>query len=284
MALWRLLNRGGRIGVAVFATAIIALILCVVLTKVVLPGRFAAFDVTRSAMPRNDRFGYGIYDNTTLSASEAREIVQRGERTVIFQRLNDLSAAAAKELAAIPDEMVNLSLDGLTVISADAARELAKCRCQSLSLSGLTELQDDVAIALATYRGSPTWGATLHLDGIKNLSIDAAKGIAAFPNDVLSLRGLEIDRDTGMELASVEGQWLFLGGLRAPSRELAAVIASFRCSAIDLGKVIDLKPSAATALAQFQGKVLAMELVVRSEEILAALNAFRGKLEIRNEG
>ena len=107
-----------------------------------------------------------------------------------------LSVEATRALA---QRNGNLSLDGLTSLTGEAAAALAEHHGGTLSLDGLKTLPDKAAAALATHDG---W---LSIDGLVVLSPGAAKA-----------------------LAQHRGDWLFLDGLTSLSDEAAKSLAQHR--------------------------------------------------------
>lgn len=80
-------------------------------------------------------------DLTEITPELARELVARNNDLLSLNGLTQISTDVARELAKYEAE---LKLDGLTQISTDVARELAKTT-GALSLTGLTQISADVA-------------------------------------------------------------------------------------------------------------------------------------------
>jgi hypothetical protein len=98
-------------------------------------------------------------------------------RQLSLNGLTELSPEAAQHLAEYSGS--RLALDGLRAISLDAAKPLARFKGKELSLCGLSSLPDDVARALSERKGP------LFLRGLTTLSDEAAQTLKANPAIVL---------------------------------------------------------------------------------------------------
>ena len=178
---------------------------------------------------------------------------QGGACILKLDGLRDISSASAAALALLPENSC-LCLDKLPAISAEVAQKIAKARCHYVSLNGLTEIPDDVAQALAQYRGSPQYGGDLHLDGAKSVSNHGIAWLAR---------------------ATVPG--LSLDGLEAISDEQAQALSQFQGRVLSLCSLVHASPAAIEALAGFRGRMLALNgLEAISIETAEALATFRG--------
>ena len=83
--------------------------------------------------------------------------------------IRTITVEDAKRLS--QDRSGTLLLDGLTTLSPEAARELAKYDGW-LSLNGLKEISDEAAVALGQHKG------VLHLNGLTKVSDGAANALA----------------------------------------------------------------------------------------------------------
>jgi hypothetical protein len=113
-------------------------------------------------------------------ASAPAAITALADRSLWLDGLTSLSSQTARALA----RGKYLSLNGLSELSLDAARELAASE-KTLSLNGLSELPADVAGALAEMRG-----AKLLLDGVKKFSPEVAELLVKSRVTTVELRGL----------------------------------------------------------------------------------------------
>ena len=130
--------------------------------------------------------------------------------------IKDLSVEDAKRLA--QDKSGRLLLNGLTTLTLDAAKELAKHEGW-LSLNGLTSLSNEAAEALGEHKGY------LHLDGLTKISDAAAKALARHKGE-LSLNGLTLLSDeAGIALAGHTGGRLYLNGVTTLSTEAVQALA-----------------------------------------------------------
>jgi hypothetical protein len=111
-------------------------------------------------------------------------------------RIKELTVEDAKRLA--QDKSGRLLLNGLTTLSPEAAKELARFDGW-LSLNGLKSLSKEAAEALATHKGP------LHLDGLTAISPEVARAQSQH-NGELSLKGLtSLPDEVGVALAKQTG-------------------------------------------------------------------------------
>ncbi|MFM8272305.1 MAG: DUF1588 domain-containing protein, partial [Gemmata sp.] len=111
-----------------------------------------------------------------------------------------------------------------------------------LALDGLAELSDDAAAALADHRGG-----TLSLNGLKNLS-DAAAAALARHDGRLSLNGLAtLSAAAAGALAKHPGDWLILDGLTTLTASAASALAQHP-GVTSLNGLTALAPEALKAL------------------------------------
>ena len=110
----------------------------------------------------------------TISSAVARELA-RIHGPFSLDGLRTLDVPCARELSAWNGngEKFYLSLDGLTELTPDAAREFAACRGWGLSFGGVQSLSPELIEALAPYRG-----ASLRFNGLRELSLATAQQIA----------------------------------------------------------------------------------------------------------
>ena len=137
-------------------------------------------------------------------------------RTQETDRIKEITAQDAKWLA--QDKTGRLLLNGLTMLTPEAARELAKHEGW-LSLNGLTSLSNEAAEALGEHKGY------LHLDGLTKISDAAAKALARHKGE-LSLKGLtSLSDEAGIALAKHTGGRLYLNGVTTLSTEAILALA-----------------------------------------------------------
>jgi hypothetical protein len=128
----------------------------------------------------------------------------------------ELSVENAKRLA--QDKSGRLLLNGLTTLSPEAAKELAR-HDGWLSLNGLKSLSNETAEILSQHKGY------LHLDGLTKLSDEAAKALARH-NGELSLNGLtSLSDEAAKALAKHTGGRLYLKGVTSLSTQAVQALA-----------------------------------------------------------
>lgn len=158
--------------------------------------------------------------------------------------IRTITVEDAKRLS--QDRSGALPLNGLTALSPEAAKELAKYDGW-LSLNGLKEISDEAAVALGQHKG------VLHLDGLTKFSDGAANALAGHRGE-LSLNGLTaISDESARALARHTGGRLMLKGLTTLSGESGKAFAGRKGGGPTYQTVLDgltsLAPEAAAALA-----------------------------------
>lgn len=157
-----------------------------------------------------------------------------------------------------------LFLDGLTTLSANAARVLATHK-GDLSLNGLATLSPEVARALARHRtvlwedrencetALSEWRpkGDLSLNGLKTICDSVAHALAEHEGD-LFLDGLTVLTEGAAHALSRHGSRLSLNGLTTVSPEVAAALAQHKGDLI-LDGLAMLSPDVASAFARHQG-------------------------------
>lgn len=197
---------------------------------------------------------------------------------VAVGRAEELTVDQAKRLA--QDRSGRLLLDGLTALSPEAAKELAK-HDGWLSLNGLKGVSDAIAEALGQHKGQ------LHLDGLTNLSEKGAKSLARHYGE-LSLNGLtSLSDEAGAAFAKHSGGRLYLKGVKVLSTEVGKALAQRKgggpSNKVCLDGVESLTVEAAEALAQthghnWDGRLPAMKTI--PEDVARALAKRQGGLSL----
>jgi hypothetical protein len=192
--------------------------------------------------------------------------------------IKELSAEDAKRLA--QDKSGRLFLNGLPILSSDAARELARYEGW-LSLNGLTSLSNEVAEALGQHKGF------LHLDGLTKMSDEAAKALARH-NGELSLNGLtSLSDEAARALGKHTGGRLYLKGVKSLSTEAGKALAQRKgggpSNKVFLDGVESLTAQAAEAFAEshghsWDGRLPAMKTI--PEDVAKALAKRQGGLSL----
>ncbi|MEI7687229.1 MAG: DUF1588 domain-containing protein, partial [Planctomycetota bacterium] len=155
-----------------------------------------------------------------LSVDDAKRLAQEKSGQLLLNGLTTLSAEAAKELAKHDGW---LALNGLTSLSNEAAEALGQHKGY-LHLNGLTKISDEEARALARHKGE------LQLNGLRSISDEAAKAFAQHNGGRLSLKGVTKLSTEGLKaLAQRKGGGpsfgISLDGLSELSLEAAAALA-----------------------------------------------------------
>jgi len=212
--------------------------------------------------------------------------------------LTTLTVEQAREVVAKKPRMVNglyggfWSFDALTALTPDVAEVLVPLE-GAISFNALTDLDPKTAAVLAKHRPATQFGfADLRLNGIKALSPEAAKALAAHEGKVL-LHNLE--RLDSVPLAQkLARQWGELRlGIRELSPEIAAELAKHRgneedltrpgvvqrrrdgaASVLRLDNIESLSPATAEALSAHEG-VLVLNGLTSLDPVVAAALAKR---------
>ena len=165
------------------------------------------------------------------------------------QTITDLSVEEARRLAG--ENRGRLSLDALTTLSDDAAKELTR-REGWLALNGLKSISDAAAAALGDHKGY------LFLDGLTSLS-DAAAASLAKHGGYLSLNGVTTLSDAAQAALLKSGGasghlytrgGLSLRGLTSVSPEGARALAARKGAEAVLNGLTSMSPETATLLAK----------------------------------
>ncbi|MBM3997685.1 MAG: DUF1588 domain-containing protein [Planctomycetes bacterium] len=193
-------------------------------------------------------------------------------------KLKELSAEDARRLA--QDRSGRLLLNGLTTLSPEAAKELARFDGW-LSLNGLASLSDEVADALGQHKGH------LHLDGLTKIADAAAKALARH-NGELSLKRLtSLSDEAATALAKHSGGRLYLNGVKALSTDAAKALAQRKgggpSNKVCLDGLESLTALGAAALAEshghnWDGRLPAMKTI--PEDVARALAKRQGGLSL----
>ena len=224
----------------------------------------------------------------SLSPEQARRLVTefRGVRVVVERKgrpkgmlapclpLNGLKSVDADLAEALAGYHKGpLFLDGLTMLSVEAAKALAQHR-GVLSLSGLTTLSDDASKALAEHEG------VLLLDGLTTLSAEAARMFAQRGDDFLFLPGLTtLSEEAARALAQHKGVLLALDGLTTLSDKAAAALGQ-HAGILSLSGLTTISAEVAKALAEHKGELVLNGLTTLSVEAARSLAQHRGTLRL----
>ena len=139
--------------------------------------------------------------------------------TLRAEDTNQIKQITVEDAKRLPQENTGrLLLNGLTILSDDAAKELAR-QDGWLALNGLKTLSKEAAGAFRQHKGY------LHLDGLTTITDEAAKALAGHAGE-LSLNGLvTLSDEAARAFAQHRGGRLFLKGLTTLSGEAAKALA-----------------------------------------------------------
>ncbi len=200
----------------------------------------------------------------------------------------DVTVEAAAILA---EQVVDLHLNGLSNLSVDAARALARHRGLILSLHGLTDIDVEAAAALGEY------GGHLLLDGLQVLTPRLAEAFARHEGG-LSLNGITHLDANAAEHLSHQTFVLSLDGLSSLTPEVAthlidkqveradahadnvqqAVSAVLGHHTLSLSCLTNLTPELARVLAQHNGMLILNGLTTLTLEAARELKHYSGPL------
>lgn len=199
-----------------------------------------------------ERPGLHNLKGLTRLSDEVAEVLGTGVGSLYLDGLSELSPRAAAALARRKGEVNpyskrksnNLILNGLTSISVETAKALAGYE-GCLMLDGLARLPDDVAAALAKFKGE-----NLTLDGLQSISDKGLATLATMKAEGLSLGLARITVAQAKIMKAFKGK---LGlSIKHLSAEVAAVLGERR-GALYLECLPSLSAGAAERLARHRG-------------------------------
>lgn len=165
-----------------------------------------------------------------------------------FPRNTDKIESLTAEQAAIllaKKKNTSLSLSGLTSINKNVAQEFGKFTGYSLKLDGLNSIEQEVAHELAKYKRD-----FLNLNGLNSIERDVAHELAKYKGKYLYLNGLTlIDKETAHELAHYEGR-LFLNSLTFIDKKIAAEFAESKAYSLYFDDLTSIDKEVARELAK----------------------------------
>jgi beta-lactamase regulating signal transducer with metallopeptidase domain len=208
------------------------------------------------------------YDGlTTLSPDVARELATFSGGGLKLDGVTAIDADTARALAGFhkdgcgaPDRKqcaeansscphctASLSLNGLTTLSEEAARELATFEGQQIGLGGLPALSAAAAAALARFQGE-----TLLLRNARNMPAAALDAIRAFEGSMLIMPSItSLDLDTATTLvasAKWDGQLPGITALDSPDSIAIAQALAKRKGRLNLPNLEKISPKTLAAL------------------------------------
>jgi hypothetical protein len=182
-----------------------------------------------------------------------------------------LTKEIAEQFMANPDAV---KLDGFSSITLDAAEVLADCD-DYLDLGSLTNLPDEVAKRL----GQST--CAISLNGLKELSEELAIALSENRGGFLDLKGLtKISDKAAVAIAKFKGNYLYLGGVTSMSDELAEELALYRGTMIELSNLHELSESAAAKFCKIHANVSLPSLKVISVPVAESLSKLTDRLDL----
>ena len=188
-----------------------------------------------------------------LSKSDAQQIVKKARKKLQLDGLTQLSTDLAKALARFKGK--DLHLNGIKSLSHSASIELVKgCHTGlSLSLNGIEQVAPEVIRTLAQCSYT-----TLSLNGIRRLTPELAQALSEVRAKSLMLNGLnDLDSVTGSHLAKIKTNTLSLDGLKAISPQLAKALSHYKDHLTLLG-IDHLVPEAAQIFMEQRPKKLSI--------------------------
>lgn len=186
-----------------------------------------------------------------LLPAEADAIASLRGGDLFLPDLASLDLATAERLGAWRGGA--LWLDGLVRLSPEVLDALLRERRSLVSFGGLSTLDRDLAVRLASVNGS------VHLDGVSVLDDVVAEVLATWRGNgerfVLSLDGL-IDPDPALVrvLGASRGWGLSFGGIRQLTPAMLDALAVYRGALIDLDGVTSLDDEAVSGLLELEAK------------------------------
>lgn len=262
----------------------------------------------------------GVYNQVDMDPSPTRdkifEIIGQ-HRQALDEVRREREKHPQPALAEVADRVIQsreceLHLNGLTSLSAGAARALAKHRAGQyflggLYLNGVANLSDEAAAALADYPGELVLGGLLALEAttghvalsrklaenegplvlasLQTLSDEAAEELS-YATGKLSLGGL-VELGDGSGHVALAGklvddarghdpEGIDLDGLKYLSAKAAWELAEHRGD-LYLNGLVTLSEAAAEALAAHRGRLFLNGLTTLSETAAMSLAAFQGE-------
>jgi len=167
-----------------------------------------------------------------------------------------------------------VKLDEFKSITAEAALVLSDSD-DFLNLSSLTDLSVDVA----KYLGQST--APISLDGLKELSEEAAIELSANRGGFLDLKGLtKISDKAAVAIAKFKGNRLHLGGVTSMSDELAETLSMYKGTMIELSDLSELSESAAEKFCKIHSFVSLPSLKHISAPVAESLSKLTDRVDL----
>ena len=164
---------------------------------------------------------------------------------MVVENIEEITDERAERLGKRKRECVNL--DGLKNLSAVAAELLSSAG--ALSLKGLEELDEDVAVQLAKHQGF------LELSGLKTASDAVLRALSKYEGDYLGLDGLRDISDFGIKALANTKANLDLSSLEVISDDALELLVRGRRDFLRLG-LQSLSEKQAKILELFHGEVL----------------------------
>lgn len=176
-------------------------------------------------------------------------------------------------LTKLASQDVDLSLDGITSLTPEAAGILATHKTGKLSLGGLATLSPEAAAELSQHQGE-----TLALDGVEELSVETATALGKYER-ILWLDGVqEISAEVAAALAAKRHQ-LTLSGLSEVSVDVVTALAEHECELL-LNGITELSDAAAEAVSHHRGRLAMGNLEQISPNGAEWLKRHEGGLEL----
>jgi hypothetical protein len=196
--------------------------------------------------------------NRDLTDEKIWEEIINQKRLDNIHQLKSIVPEAARALVQMERRMELLSL-GISVLSAETARELVQYKGDILLLNCVKEISPGTAAALARFKG-----VKLGLNGTKKMSMEAFKALAPYKG-ILLLESLEdpgIDQKNKQEAELIfkmlNAAKLCLNGIKTSSLQLLRIIAKIP-GELELNGIHQLSPAEAAGLVSHKGKNLKLK-------------------------
>ncbi|MCB9897945.1 MAG: hypothetical protein H6825_08075 [Planctomycetes bacterium] len=215
-----------------------------------LPGVEALTPAEASTLARFDGLRLALPGLLSLDVPLARTLATFGTgRPEVELFLDGVATLDAEAAAALADfGGARLSLGGLRVLDVASARTLASYQ-GLLVLNGMFDIPPDVALALAQpTRTSARRG--LALDGPRRIDVALARALGAFRGGTLSLAGVEeLEPDQVAALAPARAARLRLDSVRTATPEIVDALCRVSAETVSLRGLYLLDPALRARLA-----------------------------------
>ena len=235
-----------------------------------------------SSVGRKEIFEIALNSSFVINLDVANDFLANPEDVPIYLGY-EITEDAAKALSLYQGD---LKLDGLIKLSAEAAKELTRHGDNheeedqpsgfTLSLNGLTEMPDEVAVSLSDYKSS------LELNGLVGISSAAAHALSTREWMIgLSMTGLtQISTEVAESLSKCE-RLLALDGLTEISYDVAQFLSKQKFM-LCLDGLTQISDEVAEALSHHDGDLYLNGITSLSDAVAESLSKHRGGVGMVN--